>query len=225
MHSVYLVAFLVGVLLTVVFFLSAGLALGHGHHGAARGHARFRGAGHTRGLSHQAASHGQGHGQGRAAKAGGQRTSGARPIAVDGRTVEALGLVLSVFSPVMWAGGLLLFGGVGLMLGSSRLALPSALAAGLLGLALLRMMMAVVEESATPPLTLSADGAVGTVNARVGPAQTGEVLYTLEGLARSMPARTASGVLDRGTEVVITHIEHGFAWVEPVDPLAGTERE
>jgi hypothetical protein len=45
-------------------------------------------------------------------------------------------------------------------------------------------------------------------------------MYILEGLRRSIPARSADGrTLSRGTSVVILRRERGIAFVESLDPL------
>jgi hypothetical protein len=75
--------------------------------------------------------------------------------------------------------------------------------------------------ASTAPLQLTSEGAIGTVNATIRPDAAGEVIYTLEGLHRSAPARSEDGkMIPRGTAVVIVRREGGFAWVMPLDPLA-----
>jgi hypothetical protein len=58
------------------------------------------------------------------------------------------------------------------------------------------------------------------VNAAIRAQGTGEVVYTLEGLQRSSPARSIDGrALPRGASVVIVRRESGIAYVEALDPL------
>lgn len=133
---------------------------------------------------------------------------------------NVLGFALGLLSPIALAGALLLFGGIGLLLGSSALALPVAIAAGAGGAIGFRALMSAFVRSSTAPLALTGEGAIGTVNATIRPGSTGEVIYTLEGLHRSVAARSDNDtVIPRGTQVVITRREGGFAWVEPLNPL------
>jgi hypothetical protein len=100
------------------------------------------------------------------------------------------------------------------------LALLIAILAGIVGAGLVRALMAALIRSSAPPLQLGAEGALGTVNAAIRPDAPGEVIYTLEGLHRSIPAYSQDGkAIPRGTTVVILRRERGFAWVEPLDPL------
>jgi hypothetical protein len=94
--------------------------------------------------------------------------------------------------------------------------------AALVGAILIRALMAAFIRSGTPPLELTGEGAIATVNAAIRADAPGEVVYTLEGLHRSMPARSVNGAaIPRGTSVVIVRRERGIAWVEPLDPLLG----
>ena len=156
--------------------------------------------------------------------------TGAHHAAGDGHQVgdlgdTLLGFALSLLSPIALAGAALLFGGVGLLLGSSELALPLAVVAGLAGAVGLRTLMRAFVRSSTAPLALTGEGAIGTVNATIRPGSPGEVMYTLEGLHRCVAARSdENAVLPRGTQVVITRREGGFAWVAPLNPLEPFEK-
>lgn len=131
-----------------------------------------------------------------------------------------LGFALSWLSPVTLAGGALIFGAVGLLLRGSILAVPLALATALVGAAIFRALLSALLRSSSPPLALSGEGAIATVNATIRPGVPGEVGYTLEGLHRSAIARSEAPVeLPRGTQVVITRQAGGVAWVDPIDPL------
>jgi hypothetical protein len=73
-------------------------------------------------------------------------------------------------------------------------------------------------------LTASAVGAVGVLNARIQPGVVGEVVYDLEGLHRSAPARSEDGSpISRGADVVIVRYERGIAYVSALDPLSAID--
>ncbi|GAC1330479.1 MAG: hypothetical protein NVS2B16_22090 [Chloroflexota bacterium] len=199
MDTVYLVSFIVGLLLSLVLAFAGNVHLSFGHHG---GHVGVHG-GHQHAAGHHAAGH---------------------HAAVHHDTASAaqsvLGFVLTWISPVTIGGALLLFGGIGLLAGSSALALPAAIVAGIAGALILRTFMGALVKASSDPLVLTGDGAYGTVNATIHPGATGEVVYTLEGLHRSAIARSEEQVeIPRGTPVVITRRDRGIAWVEPLEPL------
>jgi hypothetical protein len=80
-------------------------------------------------------------------------------------------------------------------------------------------------KSDTLPLMLTGEGALATVNATIRPGAPGEVIYTLEGLTRSAPARSLDNdTIPRGTSVAIVKRESGFAWVTPIDSLTEESR-
>lgn len=131
-----------------------------------------------------------------------------------------VGWTLSWLSPLTLSAALLWFGGAGLLTESTPLALPTAIVAAIAAAWLVRALMDTLAASSTAPLALTAEGAIGTVNATIRAGGTGEVIYTLEGLHRSMPARSVDGIsIPRGASVVITRSASGIAWVEPLDPL------
>jgi hypothetical protein len=200
MTTIYIVCFAVGLLSALLLAISGDLHVAHVHHAAA-GHAGAHhvGSGHHASGSHHAA--------------GGHH-------AVGGTLQSVLGFALSWLSPVTLAGGALLFGGVGLLLRNETFALPLALVAGVIGALLLRSLMEAFMRSSSPPLSLSGEGAIATVNATIHRDSAGEVGYTLEGLHRSAIARSEDGIeIPRGAQVVITRRDHGIAWVEPIDPF------
>jgi hypothetical protein len=89
-----------------------------------------------------------------------------------------------------------------------------------------RMVMNAFIRASVEPLSLTAEGAIGTVNAAIRENGTGEVVFTLEGLQRSIPARSLDGqALPRGTSVVIVRREKGLAYVESLDPLPRVETQ
>jgi hypothetical protein len=208
MHTVFL-ACLIGGAVTTALFAFLGFAggaahaghvhLGHGaHHIApAAGH-----AGHAASSGHHAAHPATQHGS---------------PA---GRVAGAFGWTLSWFSPLTIAAAALWFGGIGLIVENSALVVLFAIVAAVIGAAVIRLAMNVFIRASSPPLFESAEGALATVNAAIRPDAPGEVIYTLEGLHRSLPARSIDGsAIPRGVTVVIARREAGIAWVERLDPL------
>ena len=134
-----------------------------------------------------------------------------------------LGWTLSWLSPLGLAGAALGFGGAGLL---ASLAIPAyapaAAAVGAVGGAAgVRALIGAFVRSETPALQAVAAGAEGVLSAPIREDGVGEVIYTLEGLRRSAPARRVDGgPLPRGNRVVIVRREAGIAWVVPLDPLA-----
>jgi hypothetical protein len=121
---------------------------------------------------------------------------------------------LTVAAAALW------FGGAGLITETKLgpLALVPAILAGVVGAYLIRMAMAMLVRSDTPPLALSAEGALATVNATIRPDAAGEVIFSLEGLTRSSPARSLDGTtIQRGASVAIIKRERGMAWVATLD--------
>src|SRR5207302_407070 len=65
------------------------------------------------------------------------------------------------------------------------------------------------------------EGVVGRVTSLIRPGGTGEIVYTLNGTQQIEGARGLNDEqFDRGTEVVIHHIEAGIAYVERWDKFA-----
>jgi membrane protein implicated in regulation of membrane protease activity len=219
MHAVFVACLLGGVVATALF-LVLGFASGtighvvdgfhgaHIHAGAADApSAASHGAVHDGTSGHTTTGHGSHHG------VGGHNGSA-------GRMTASLGWTLSWFSPLALSAALVWFGGMGLITEGSRLSVVFAVIAAVVAAAIVRAVMDAFVRASSAPLRLTGEGAIGTVNSAIGPNSTGEVLYTLEGLHRTAPARSADGhSLPRGTEVVITRREKGIAWVEPLDPL------
>jgi len=217
MHTVF-IACLVGGAVATALFAVLGVAGGaHGHLGT--GHV---GAGHAHLGGHVHA--GAGHGAGAHHAAGG--TQHGVWAGTPARVSASFDWVLSWLSPLTVAAAALWFGGIGLIAGSGVFALLVAILAAIAGAVLIRTMFNALVRASTPPLQLNAEGALATVNATIRPDAAGEVLYTLEGLHRSLPARSEDGrTIPRGTAVVITRREGGFAWVEPLDPLPDAQDE
>ncbi len=190
MHILFLTCLVGGVVAIAVFGSLAVAGAGHGHVGH----------GHHGHLQHGHVHH-----------AGGN---------LHDWTGSIVWWTLSWLSPLTLAAALLWFGGAGLLAESTPVAIPAALLAAIAAAWLVRTLMSSLANSSTAPLALTAEGAIGTVNATIRAGGTGEVIYTLEGLHRSMPARSVDGTsIPRGASVVITGSAGGIAWVEPLDPL------
>ncbi len=89
--------------------------------------------------------------------------------------------------------------------------------AGLAGAALVATFMVKVldnPDAALEPIDFQMVGAVGKVNIGIRPGGTGEILYVQGGTRRSAGARSEDGkTLEKGAEVVITRFERGIAYV------------
>ena len=207
MNAVYLTMLVGGALLSVTMaLLGAGHGVGHGgasHAGHLHLHGGHAHAGHTHtGHAHTGQGHTGGHNAG---------------TAVRGSMVWAL----SWLSPLTLGGFALLFGGAGLLAGGSAFALLIAVVAGLAGAFAIRALMDAFVRASVQPLSASAEGAIGEINATIQAGSNGRVSYTLEGLARNVIARAEdpTATIPRGTQVVITRREKGVAFVEFLDPL------
>jgi hypothetical protein len=92
-----------------------------------------------------------------------------------------------------------------------------ATVAGLSGAALVATFMVKVLDNpaaALEPMDFQMVGAVGKVNIAIRPGGTGEILYVQGGTRRSTGARSEDGKpLEKGAEVVITRFERGIAYV------------
>jgi hypothetical protein len=236
MHAVYLVS-LIGGLVTTVLFATLGMLGSHGGH-LHLGHSDASGHLPAPDLPHAHAATGHalhGHTTSAHAAHAGHNQAMAHAPATQGPSLPtwltaSLAWALSWLSPLNLAGAALWFGGIGLLaemfLPFSWLALPFAIAGGLFGALLLRALMAAFVRSSVAPLRADAIGAVATVNAPIRADSVGEVIYTLEGLHRSSPARSADGTpIPRGATVVILRRENGVAWVQPLSPLEGIATE
>ena len=85
----------------------------------------------------------------------------------------------------------------------------------------MRALIGAFARSSVEPLSAAAEGAVGELSAAIRADAVGEVIYVLEELHRSAPARTVDGTsLPRGAKVVIVRRERGMAYVSPLDPLS-----
>lgn len=229
MHAVYLTCLFGGALATAVFVLLGAIGgAGHGHVGhAGHAHAGHAHAGHAHGSAphsgHQATAHHGTHASGNVGAAEAQETSPVHVSGVHGvGTLHTFGgWLLGFLSPLTLAAAALWFGAGGLI--GEQLAIAAivvAVVAAILGVMFVRVVTDAFVRASVDPLSLTAEGAIGTVNAAIRARGTGEVIYTLEGLQRSSAARTADGrALPRGASVVIVRRERGVAYVEPLDPL------
>jgi membrane protein implicated in regulation of membrane protease activity len=89
--------------------------------------------------------------------------------------------------------------------------------AGMAGAALITSFMVRVLDSpdaALEPMDFQMVGAVGRVNIAIRGQGTGEIIYVQGGTRRSAGARSEDGQpLDKGAEVVVTRFERGIAYV------------
>ena len=228
-------ASLIGGLLTSALLAAFGGLGGHGHMHAGPAHAHLHGGaphaqlaagshpapyggGHPAGM----ASAGSAHAPATAAHAPAAHAPGSQ-AAGHGPAGAMLGWALSWLSPLGLAGAALGFGGAGLL---ASLAVPAyaPAAAGMgavAGAAGVRALVGAFVRAETPALQAVPAGAEGVLSAPIREDGVGEVIYTLEGLRRSAPARRVDGgLLPRGSRVVIVRREAGIAWVVPLDPLA-----
>ena len=93
--------------------------------------------------------------------------------------------------------------------------------AGLAGAGIVAAFMVKVLDSpdaALEPMDFQMVGAVGKVNITIRSNGTGEIIYVQGGTRRSAGARSDSGkALEKGMEVVVTRFERGIAYVRPWD--------
>jgi len=206
-QTFYLVCFGVGLVFSLVSFLSAAFHF----HLPVKWHLPHLG-------------HGPVHAHGPA----GVRGSGAGPRA--GGTARA-GTPHGAFHfPIPNSASLMVFlawfGGIGYLLTTrSRMtsiaALGLAAVAGLAGASLITTFLVKVLD--TPDAELEdidyqMVGAVGTVNIPIRAEGTGEIIYVQGGTRRSAGARSDNGrAFQKGTEVVVTRFERGIAYVRPWD--------
>ena len=248
MHAVFVACLFGGGLATALFAIlgrvsgHAGHSGGHTHLHAHGGHGHVQGSSghalpghaHGGGPSHGHVTHGT-HGHAAPAPSdsqAGHLQAGHHGVKSSGFQIghgwlsSSVGWTLSWFSPLTVAAAALWFGAVGLIAEgpAGSIALLIAIVTALVGAALVRSLMGAFVRASTPPLQLTGEGAIATVNATIRPDAPGEVIYTLEGLHRSAPARSEDGsTIPRGTTVVILRREGGFAWVESIDPLSSLE--
>jgi membrane protein implicated in regulation of membrane protease activity len=122
-----------------------------------------------------------------------------------------------------FVGGLTWFGAAGFVLVrlgwfSLPVALIAALAVGALGWYVIARYLGMIlkGEVEMDPADYRLEGTLGKLSAGIPTGGTGEVLFEKGGTRRSESARALGGAaIPRGTEVVITAYEDGFATVQP----------
>lgn len=190
----YLIAFLVGLMLSVISMLTAGLGLhAFGHH-----------HGHVGGLGH--------HHHGGSLLKGGA-----------GKDAIQHGTEASFFSFATMTAFLAWFGGSGYLLTHysalwAWTALGLAIACGLFGAYLVFSFLAKLlsREKVLDQADFDMIGVLGKVNSGVRAGGTGEMIFSQAGVRRTCGIRSEDGVaIPRGTEVVVTRYERGLAYVRP----------
>jgi hypothetical protein len=145
------------------------------------------------------------------------------------------GLLSHLAAPILNASALIgfvtWFGAAGyVLLRVSNLALVGvligAVIGGLAGAYLVARFLRLVlsGERVMDPDDYRLEGTVGHVTVGIPAGGTGEVVFTKAGARRSEAARGVDGVsIPRGTEVVITRFDHGFAMVQPWAEFVGSD--
>lgn len=194
----YLICFAVGFLFSLASFIAGGLDL-HGHWP----HVHFGdAAGHPAGF-HTGANHGGAHHAGESISPFNFFT-----IAVFLAWFGGTGYLLTRFSTIVFALGLLISIGVGLA------------GATIVFLFLAKVLMAA--DVAADPADDRVEGAVGRVSSPIRVEGTGEVIFSQAGRRRACPARADDGnAIDRDTEVVVMRYEKGIAYVRRWEEVSG----
>ncbi|HYI92614.1 MAG TPA: hypothetical protein VEX68_03655 [Bryobacteraceae bacterium] len=203
----YLFCFVFGFLFSFAALISGHLHLDmHGSHG---GHIDASGAhGHHSHVGHHVGQHDGG---------------GSVHDAHDGRSQ------LSVFNMGTIAAFLAWFGGTGYLATSYyRLwfltALAVATVAGLFGGSIVFWFVSKVlmrGEQNLDPAAFDMIGVLGTVSASVREGGTGEIIFSQNGVRRSVAIRSEDGAaISAGVEVVVTRYSEGIAYVRRWDELA-----
>ena len=193
----YLVCFAVGFLLSFVSFIAGGLRwhlhiphLPHGHLGG----------------GHLPAGHAAGAGNGGAG--GGSSVAGPQVSPFNFITLTAFlawfggtGYLLTRFSSVWFALGLLLAMGAGLI------------GAGIVFLFLSRVLSS--PEESMDPADYDMVGVLGRTSIPIRQGGTGEIIYSQAGTRRTCGARSEDNVaIEKGCEIVVTRYEKGIAYVK-----------
>jgi membrane protein implicated in regulation of membrane protease activity len=204
METIFLACFAFGLLFTVASVaLGAAGSVHFGHFGHGGGHS---GAHLGHGPAH--AAHGPGH---------------------DAHIAHETAQGLPLLNASSALGGLTWFGAAGyvlLRLGDWALpgAILGALAAGALGWYLIARFLGLIlrGEIEMDPDDYRLEGTVGQITVSIPEGGTGEVVFSKVDTRRSEAARALGGVaIPRGTEVVITSYQGGFATVQPWDEFVG----
>jgi membrane protein implicated in regulation of membrane protease activity len=122
------------------------------------------------------------------------------------------------------------FGGTGYLLTRYSTLVVTAIAvlavvAGLVGAAVVFWFVAKVllaHEHELDPADYDRVGVLGKVTSSIREGGTGEIVFSQAGTRNTCGARSETGeALPKGTEVVVTRYEHGIAYVQRWDELAG----
>lgn len=122
------------------------------------------------------------------------------------------------------------FGGTGYLLTRYSTLMVTVIAsvsfiAGVFGAAVVFWFVAKVllaHEHELDPADYDRVGVLGKVTSSIRPGGTGEIVFSQEGTRHTCGARSENGEgLPKGTEVVVTRYEHGIAYVQRWDELAG----
>ena len=201
LSAIFLLCFFVGIIYVIA---SAALGLGHDAlhtpvFGGDHGHADAGGL-------HSAGAH-----------AGPADATGPGNHAAASGTEYAPSLIslFNIMAFLTWFGaaGYILYTGLGVFL---PLAILAALGAGLLAAWLtLQFLVRVLLAGAKPAEPEQVEGKVGTVTTAIPADGIGEIVYVLGGARHSDGARAIDRQpIPKGTEVVITRIEKGIAYVQ-----------
>ncbi len=193
----YLTCFLLGVTLSVLSFLSGSFHLPHFHLHVPHVHLGNVGGAHGGG---QAGAHGE------------------------GISVVNFGTLCAFLA---W------FGGTGYLLTRYSTLVVTVIAtlsfiAGVVGAAVVFWFIAKVllaHEHELDPADYDKVGVLGKVNSPIREGGTGEIVFSQAGTRHTCGARSESGeALPKGTEIVVIRYEHGIAYVQRWDELAGESK-
>lgn len=197
LSSLFLIAFLIGLVFTALSFL---LGFDHGSH-LEIGHVDTA---HVAGLD---AGHGLGHVDAPPGNGGASHAGGPSPFNL-----------MSAMAFLTW------FGGAGFVLyyflaWAALLSLAAALLAGFAGGAIIFLVLARVvwpNQTVMRPDEYRLEGTIARVSVPIREGGVGEVVFSKGGTRRSEGARSLDGSpIARGTEVVILRYERGLAVVQP----------
>jgi len=194
----YLICFAVGFLFSLLSFIAGGLNL-HGHWPHVHvGH----GAGHAG--THGASGHASGTNPAQAAVSPFNFFTIAVFLAWFGGT----GYLLSRYSTIAFAFGLMISTAVGLV------------GASIVFLFLARVLMR--PDAHLDPADYEMVGVIGRVSSPIRESGTGEIIYSQVGSRRACAARSEENVaIERDTEVTVTRYERGIAYVRRWEDVSG----
>ncbi len=98
------------------------------------------------------------------------------------------------------------------------------LAASAVFLFLVKVLLA--HETQLDPADFDRTGALGTVNVKIRPGGTSEIIYSQGSTRQTVGARSENGrMIPKGTEIIITRCDKGIAYVRPYDEMTGEREE